>query len=979
MFIILVTFAIKITVMRVKLESSGHCASCRYLGRILVLIRTGVIVLVLYLTFSCGKNDKEPQFSLENKKKWEDRISTATFPTDSLHLLLEQSIANHDEIAISVLCKELGKRLRELSDFSNAISYHQQGLAAAYNIKDTIAITEALNNLGTDFRRIDAFPEASSYHYQALQIAEAYSGRNEYRGRKNRVMALNGIGIIHLSFGDYNEAEKLLRESLTEEKALNSPVGQAMNYANLGIIFEEKQMYDSAFVYYQHSMEQNQLAKSQLGIGLCHIHFGHVYELQEQYDKAEDQYQQAYEIMGNISDTWHWLEACLAIARIRLAKNEFTESKRYIDLAKEAANHIQSPQHLSEVYELLHKYNQKQANYAEALNNYKLSEAYKDSVQSIQKLNHVIDSRVNYERDKNKQYIAQLNIRNEMETRQRKIILTSSIIFVLLLVLLSASLFYGYIHRTRTNRVLRNVSKLRTTFFTNITHEFRTPLTVILGLSRHLQEQKNITQAESNYYLKAIDRQGSHLLALVNQLLNIAKINAGMDNPEWRRGNIVVYVRMVVDSFRLYVQNNHVKLSFSSSEPVIDMDFIPHYIDDILQNLLSNAIKFSPPGSEIWVSVSTVKNKDILLAVTDTGEGIPEEEIERIFELFYQGGQSDKKRGSGIGLSYTRQLVEIMHGKITVESEVKRGSTFTVTLPLSQSTEKILPVWNPEHEVKSYQPETSQTMQKNDQIFVHDEKELIKTENHTTILLIEDNEDVTLYIKALLSPQYNTVTARDGDEGFRLATELIPDIIISDIMMPNKDGLTFCNEIRESELLNHIPIILLTAKSGMDDQLKGLKQGADAYIRKPFHPDELLTQIEVLLEKRRLLKKKYMRSIFKEDEVPMKDVNMEFLQKATDIIYLEMRNPHFSSVLLAEKLCVSPSQLNRKLSAVCGYSSSLYINNLRIDCAKKKLISENKPVAEIAAECGFYDVAYFSRIFKKYTKTTPSQYRRLPR
>lgn len=229
------------------------------------------------------------------------------------------------------------------------------------------------------------------------------------------------------------------------------------------------------------------------------------------------------------------------------------------------------------------------------------------------------------------------------ETRLRKIILTASLIIVFLLVLLSASLFYAYIHRTKSNRILRNLSRLRTNFFTNITHEFRTPLTVILGLSKHLQEQKNFTQTESNYYLKAIDRQGTHLLALVNQLLNIAKINAGMDNPEWRRGNIVIYVRMVVDSFRLYAQNNNIKLSFSSNEPVIEMDFVPHYIDDILQNLLSNSLKFSPQNSKISVSASLIKNREIALKVTDTGEGIPEEEIKRVFDLFIRKNHLTRK------------------------------------------------------------------------------------------------------------------------------------------------------------------------------------------------------------------------------------------------------------------------------------------------------------------------------------------------
>lgn len=963
--------------MRLQLGFSSQYAVCIFSG-ISVLLKTGVILLVLFLTFSCAQDDKKPQFSEEYKKKWEDKISPG-FPTDSMRILLEQSIASQDEVAISILCRELGKRMREMSDFSNAITYHQQGLVAAYNIKDTIGITEALNNLGTDFRRIGAFPEASGYHYQALQMAESYSGRNEYKGRKNRVMALNGIGIIYLSFDNYDEAEKLLREALAEEKALNSPVGQAMNYANIGVIFQEKQMYDSAFIYYQYSMEQNQVAQSQLGIGLCHIHFGHIHELQEQYDEAEREYQQAYEIMGNISDTWHWLEACLAIARIRLVKNDFAAAKKQIDLAKEAANHIESPQHLSETYDLLHQYNLKRGNFANALENYKLSEAYQDSVRNTQKLNHIIDTRVNYERDKNRQYITQLNIRNEMETRQKKIILTASFIIVFLLILLSATLFYAYRHRTRSNKILRRLSRLRTNFFTNITHEFRTPLTVILGLSRHLQEEKNSTHAESSYYLKAIDRQGTHLLTLVNQLLNMAKINAGMDNPEWQRGNISVYVQMMVDSFRLYAQNNNIRLYFSSSEPVIEMDFVPHYIDDILQNLLSNALKFSLPGDEVSVSVSTVKNKEVVLQVTDTGKGIPKEEIERIFDLFYQSGQSDKKRGSGIGLNYTRQLVEIMHGKITVDSEEKKGSVFTVTLPLRQSEEWILPVWNPENRQQPSPAEATRITQRNSRLVRPYEKgKSPKTNVNATILLIEDSEDVILYIKALLSPKYNTVTARDGEEGLKLSNELVPDIIISDIMMPNKDGLTFCNDIRNSELLNHIPIILLTAKSGMDDQLKGLKHGADAYIRKPFHPDELLVQIETLLENRRLLKKKYMRTIFKEDTPPVKDVNMEFLQKTTDIIYREMHNPDFSSIALAEKLCISPSQLNRKLNAVSGYTSSLYITNLRVDYAKKKLMSEDKSIADIAAECGFYDAAYFSRIFKKHTNVTPSQYRRLP-
>lgn len=939
-------------------------------------------ILSLYLFFlllSCDRNESNPQFSGEEKKILEERIAQEAFSTDSIHILLKKSVTSRDELAVSVLCKELGERMRESSDFSRAIAYHQQGLLSAYKIKDTIGITQALNNIGTDFRRIGALPEASGYHYQALQIAEAFSGRRAYVGRKNRVMAINGIGNIHLSFGNLDEAEKAFREALKEEKMLKSHVGQAMNYANLGAIFEEKQLYDSAFFYYQRSMEQNVLAQSLLGIGLCHIHFGHIYELQKQFDKSEREYLQAYDVMNDITDRWHWLEATLAIARIRLQKNDYGEAKKYIELAKETATEIQSPEHLSVIYHLQHEYNLKRGNFSEALNDYKISRAYQDSIQNVQKLSKVTDLRLNYERDKYKQFIADLNLRNEMEARQKRTILYASLISVIWLILLLTALLYAYLQRTKSNKALRNLNRIRTNFFTNVTHELRTPLTVILGLSDHMQAAKNLSQAETGAYLKAIDRQGAHLLTLVNQLLNMSRINAGMDHPEWQKGNIVVYLQMVIDSFRLYAKNKNIQLIFTTGDPAIEMDFVPHYIDDIIQNLLSNAIKFSQPGGEVFINLTKVKNKEVTLTVFDHGRGIPKQELEHIFDLFYQGMQSDKNNGSGIGLNYIRQLVEVMHGKIVVDSEEGKGALFTVTLPLQQSVETILPVWDPQAQIVS---SPDRMLQEVEQQTAHSvPKELtsmpVATNGRATILVIEDNADVVLYIKALLPARYHLLTASDGVEGFERANELVPDIIISDIMMPNKDGLTLCKEIRASALLNHIPVILLTAKSTLEDRLKGLQYGADAYIRKPFHLNELLVQIETLLENRRLLKEKYMRALLKGDESQEKDAGMEFLQKATDIVYSEMQNPHFTTVTLANKLCVSSSQLNRKLSAVSGYTPSLFIMNLRVNCAKKKLASGDKPIGQIAEECGFYDLAYFSRIFKKLTHVSPSQYRRL--
>ncbi|ULB34692.1 ATP-binding protein [Proteiniphilum propionicum] len=947
-----------------------------------LFINAGFFLLITSLFFFCSENEKQQQLMYDQKRIWEEKISDDSFPTDSIRLLLGKSVIDRDNLAVSVLCKVLGERMREASDFSKAISYHQQGLVAAYKINDTIGIIQALNNIGTNFRRIEALPEASDYHYQALQMAESFSAKNEYVGRKSRAMAINGIGNVHLSFGNLDEAERMFKEALAEEITLGSNLGQAMNYANIGTVIEKKLMYDSAFAYYQRSLEKNMLAKSQLGIGLCYIHLGHIYELKNEYDKAEREYLMAYNILSDISDTWHWLNSTLAIARIMLLKNDSVESIRYIRIADKAAKAIQSPKHLAEVYNLLHEYNIKRGNYATALSNYKKSQQFQDSIQNMQKYNKVIDVRQNYESDKNMQYISGLNLRNEMVARQKRTIIYASGISLILLVFLLIALFYSYMERTRSNKILRDMYSARTSFFTNITHQFRTPLTVILGLSNHMQSESNLTQHESKAYLKAIDRQGAHLLTLTNQLLSMSKINSGSDNPKWQKGNIVVYLNMVIDSFRLYAKEKDIKLLFTSSDPLIEMDFIPHHVDDILQNLLSNAIKFSGPGKEIHVVISKIKNKEAVLKVQDFGDGIPKSDLEYIFDLFYQGNNSERNNGSGIGLSYTRQLVEIMNGKIEVESAEQKGTVFIVSLPLQQSETNNISVWTPKENER-----IPSSMKVNTGLNIFLESQDVKgkiinrrrSDISPTVLLIEDNDDVVLYIKALLPAEYNSVTARDGTEGLELANELIPDIIISDVMMPNKDGFALCREIRKSALLNHIPIILLTAKTTIDDRLKGMKCGADAYIKKPFHYEELLIQIEALLENRRLLKEKYMQSLFKGDDLNINDININFLKKATDIVFKDINNSGFTSTSLAEKLCISSSQLNRKLSAVAGCTPSMFILRLRVEHAKKKLVTEDKSIGQIAEECGFYDMAYFSRTFKKLTNVTPSQYRRLPR
>lgn len=550
---------------------------------------------------------------------------------------------------------------------------------------------------------------------------------------------------------------------------------------------------------------------------------------------------------------------------------------------------------------------------------------------------------------------------------QQSLIYTSVIIFVLLIVLLLI-LLYAYIKCAKENRVLIDLVNKRSGFFRNIIHEIRTPLTAIIGLNSELKTKALLNSKECRSFMEAIDRQGMHLLKLVNQLLNMSKINAGKDNIQWENGNIISYLEMVINSLRINAKEKNQSIYFMSNESHIFMDFVPHYIENIVQNLLINAIKFSPPKSIIQVSVK--KNKGIfVLEVADQGIGISSENQKKIFDLFYQVSNSISENGSGIGLNYTKQMIENMKGRIEVESEEHLGSVFRILMPIKHNSNLKLSAGNKKS------PEGAFVLKKTFLQIKQPQQEADMSDS-TKILLIEDNRDVVLYLRALLSDNYDVVAVDDGVEGLNLANIIIPDIIITDIIMPYKDGLMLCKDIRNSDILNHIPIILLTAKSSVDDRIKGMQYGADAYIVKPFTSNELVAQIEALLENRKLLKEKYMRSILKGDKILFNDINMNFMQKATDIVYSEMHNAQFSVVSLAEKLSVSTSQLNRKLTAISGYTPSNFITRLRIEHAKKKLVKDDKPIGVIAEECGYYDLAYFSRIFKKMTNKSPSQYRR---
>lgn len=575
-------------------------------------------------------------------------------------------------------------------------------------------------------------------------------------------------------------------------------------------------------------------------------------------------------------------------------------------------------------------------------------------------------------------FLMPLNIHTQNVYSGKASIYIGGALFLMSIITLLLSAY----ERIKSNRMLRQEEQTLNNIFAKITHELRTPLTVILGLSKQFKEDKNLTISNLTTYINAIERQGRNLSELVNQLLDMANLQRGEQTIEWKTGNIVAFVEMVYETFNIYAKQKEIELSFVSPEREIETDFVPDYLHKILYNLLSNAIKYSDEGTRIHLILERDKkeSRKLLIRVIDHGKGIAPEVLPHIFDLFYKHPLTEKDllTSSGIGLSLVKQLSEAMQGNVKVKSEIGKGSTFTVELPLRRDGKKIYGRWVPNKKAVQPLPPQEREPQVNGK---HISSDLPDEEDpRTTILVVEDNKDVALFIRTLFNPdEYNVIHASNGEKAWEIANSRIPDIVITDVIMPKKNGITLCREMKESPLLNHIPIIMISARNGETDLLEGLKCGADSYIRKPFYPDELRVRVENLLAARQLLKEKYCRAAMKENsEEPADNVNSDFLRHATDIIYREMKNPDFTSGQLAQELAISVSQLNKKLNATTGYSSSTYILHVKIRHAKKILATQNKTIGEVAAECGIYDMNYFSRIFKKHTGITPTQYKRLP-
>ncbi|MCK8481610.1 hybrid sensor histidine kinase/response regulator transcription factor [Psychroserpens algicola] len=501
---------------------------------------------------------------------------------------------------------------------------------------------------------------------------------------------------------------------------------------------------------------------------------------------------------------------------------------------------------------------------------------------------------------------------------------------------------------------LKKLDDFKTKLYTNISHEFRTPLTLISGPIDH-QLSKDTLHPEDRKELNLVKQNANRLLNLVNQMLDLSIIDSGQLRLQVEQGNLNILLQQIVAAFQYKADEKQIQIT-SSIDNLSQAWYDTDLVEKIVSNLLSNAIKYAPEHSEIIMDANSV-NQTLVLSIINVNTSISKKDFEKLFQRFYQNNEASD--GVGVGLALVKELVNLSKGSITANTVDQDKVQFTVTLPLDKNafeTSEIKPLIKQQEALDDLNNK------------IHNTKEL------PLLLIVEDDNDIRAFVISIFKDRYQIIEAENGEIGIEKALKHIPDIIISDIMMPVKDGIHLCNILKYNELTSHIPIILLTAKVGNQNEIEGLKTGADAYITKPFNSEKLQLRVQKLIENRHQLQKHFSKNFTINPELPITSTEADFLKRLKQTLDDKITNPDFTSEAFVIAMQMSRTQLHRKLKAIVGMSTSEFIRAQRLKLAKGLLENSDATISEIAYQVGFNTPSYFIKCFKEMYHCTPNEF-----
>ena len=640
---------------------------------------TILFFLLAALLYGCngGNNGSKSQTDYRHT----DSILKNMRSVDTLRMFVNTFHASHDVRGEVIAMRELGKRLREESKFSEAIEIHKNGLKLAESIKDTNNIIHILNQLGTSYRRIGIMDEAALYHYKALSYSDVYGDPESKKTLKNRVTSLNGIGNAMKVMGNDAAADSIFRQALEGERKLDSKLGMAINYANLGTLFERKKQFDSAMVYYGESMHLNSEVKSKLGVSLCHTHFGQVYEKRQMIDSAIVQYNLAYDVIKGDRDLWHILASTLALARVYIIKGSMDKAWDLLCDAEKTAEEINSLRHLAQVSKLKYQWFEKKGDNAKALEYYIRNRKFEDSLNNEENTSRIQNLRVDYERQ-SKQY--EINLLENELTHQKlestRILIAVTFVAIVLLVIWIITLIRGRRQLKKANDEIaeayqqtKKALEVKTAFMKSMKHEIRTPLNGIMGFSQLLSSMYTADE-QAHQMTEVIEKQSMLLAKIIDDILEIA--DADTVKPKIENCAIDEIVESSMATARQVV-NADVAFAYKPFSTGVVISTDSHILQTILVKVLDNAAKFTKQGS-ITVLTKQIEH-GISFIVEDTGSGIPADKTETVFDQFTK--LDEFSQGTGMGLTLCRTIIQKLNGKIFVDTSYSGGCRMIIEIP----------------------------------------------------------------------------------------------------------------------------------------------------------------------------------------------------------------------------------------------------------------------------------------------------------
>jgi signal transduction histidine kinase/DNA-binding response OmpR family regulator len=788
------------------------------------------------------------------------------------------------------------------------------------------------------------------------------------------------LGSVYRDMDDVKKAEVFTKRGLMIAQETKDPVAIARAYNSLGNYERRRKDEGRAFYYYQLGISAlSGKGVDQLNIKVLLLNNIAIYYLKDDLLKAKAYLEEALNIGISTKLALPELSTRIRLSDFYKKINDLKKAHEQLVIAEKLSVKLGIPQAQSEVYERL----------AECLKLLGQSAAAHDyEVKYITLYDSLLDLQ-------SARQIAELEARNVTETnnqtlklleQERKIQLIWQSVLVSGVVLIAIAIVFIYrLLRSRTektkklievqqllNKKLKEVDRLKTRFFANISHEFRTPLTLILAPLEN--ELKRKISQEGRESLLIVKRNANRLLELVNQLLDLSKLESGKMELRIKQGDLKQFFFVMAASFESLAENKQItfdkKIQVDNQEYWYDQD----KLEKIITNILANAFKFTPPGGTVSIIVKATDDSSVSIIIKDTGTGIAKEEQSEVFTPFYQTKQAVEslQQGTGLGLSLVKELVKLHCGSISLESIPGAGTSFSVIIPINKNFyphEQIADNGLPFLISQNGNAPSLDNHPKN-------EKEETELNSKDSILIVEDNADLREFMSATLRKNNFTVfTAADGEEAIPLTLKFIPSLILSDLMMPKIDGVELSRRVKNDERTSHIPVVLLTAKNEFQARIDGLRTGADDYLTKPFSPDELIVRINNLIDQRKKLvikfKERILDSSSEPDETSLDDL---FLRKIRLMVESNMSDYTYSVEKMTYELNLSRTQLLRKLRALTGLSPNDFIKDLRLKRASQMILQKADTITQIGYAVGFNDQSYFTKCFKKQFGVTPSDY-----